>query len=315
MPKKFIPTEKQLEYIKQLAKDGETLSAIAIYIDKDRCCVKRLLSEYQIVLTPSKKNKTGKKYDWNSYKLRNLIDMYNSSDFSISDISEILGTSEHTISSKAKELGIKKVPKKFFSDIELAYLKENAGKITLKEMSNHLNKNDWVIGKKLTEMGISIRIGKKILMPETEEFKNDIGNPQLSNVDIGRKYEVSGSMVSKWRKELFGDFKNMINTWLHKSSAEIEFESILEELDIVAEYQKKINNWKIDFYLGFKVIVEIQGGYWHDEVEKVIEKDIRKFSDLRNDGYIVIAILDEELKNRESVKEKVLSTFIRAVSA
>lgn len=128
-------------------------------------------------------------------------------------------------------------------------------------------------------------------------------------------YNVSSGVVAKWRKQRFGDFKTMINTWLHKSSAEIEFESILEELDITAEYQKKIDNWKVDYYLGSKIIVEIQGSHWHDELEKVIEKDIRKFNELQSMGYITVAILDEELKDRETVKEKVLSTFFRAVSA
>lgn len=55
--KKFIPTEEQLNYIKKLAEEGETLSAISIYIQKDRSCVKRLLTDYNINLTPSKKNK------------------------------------------------------------------------------------------------------------------------------------------------------------------------------------------------------------------------------------------------------------------
>ncbi len=313
--KKFIPTEEQLDRIKDLAKQGETLSAISLYLDKDRCCIKRLLKEYNIVLTPSNKNKAGKKYIWNAYKLRQLKEMYLSEDFSLEDISIFFETSEKTVFIKAKELGIKKVQKKFFSNEEIEYLKFNAGKKTLKEMSEYLNKNDWVIGKKLTKLGISIRLGKKILMPETEEFEKDISNPQLSNTDIARKYNVSSGLVGKWRKQRFGNFKTMINTWLHKSSAEVEFESILEEIDISAEYQKKIGNWKVDYYLGSKIIVEIQGSYWHDKLEKVIKKDIRKFNDLESMGYITVAILDKELEDRESVKERVLSAFFGAVLA
>jgi very-short-patch-repair endonuclease len=309
----FVPSPEQLNRIQELAGAGETLSSIAIYIGKDRCCVKRILKNYNIELKPSIKNKSGKRYDWNAYKLRKLKDMYLSEDYGIEDICKYFETSESTIVKKAKELGLSKVPKKFFSNYEIEYLKENAGKKTLKEMSVELKKNDWVIGKKLTELGITVRLGKKVLPPDTEEFENDLKDPRLSNVDLAEKYGIHYSTIRKWRKEKYPDSKLMINTWLHKSSNEIKFEELLDGLDVIAEFQKKIKGWKVDYYLGFHVVVEIQGGYWHDKKADVIERDRRKHDDLTANGFNVIYITEDELKNDEFVKQHVLDAMYRAV--
>ena len=306
---KFVPTDEQLAHIKELAAAGETMSTIAFYIKKDRCCVKRLLQDYSIELNPSAKNKMGKKFNWNSYNMRQLENMYNSEDFEIADIVQFFETSEGTIVRKAKELGLKKVPKRFFNDEELAYLRRNAGKKTLAKMSEDLGKNDWVIGKQLTKMGILVRLGKRVLPPESEEFDKDIANPAFSNSALGRKYGVYGSTIKKWRDERFGTFKRMVDTWLNKSTAEMDFENILEELNLAYLYEKKIGKWKVDYSLGFNCLVEINGSHWHDEIQKTIEKDERKLRELNNMGYAVLVIWDYELKDKAAVKKKVLEAL------
>ena len=306
---KYIPTDEEIIRMRELAAKGSTMSTIAVYLGKDRCCIKRLLDVYNIIVKPSSENKKGRKFEWNSYKLRKLKEMYASEDFSIKDVASYFETSEKTVSVGAKELGISKVLKKFFSDKESAYLRLNAGKISAQEMSKVLGKNDWVIGKQLTKLGIVQRFKHKTMPPDTEEFNNEIGNPAYSDSYIGRKYGVASTTAKRWRTELFGTFQRMTDTWLNKSIPEMDFEDILNELGVAYLYEHKINKWKIDYSLGFNCLVEIYGSHWHDEVEKVIKSDQKKVKILESLGYEVLIVWDYELKDKTAVKSKVLQSL------
>ena len=97
-------------------------------------------------------------------------------------------------------MNINKTPVKFFKQEDLDFIKENAGKMTLSDIAKHLGtKDDWTIGKQLTKMGIKVRKGKRILRPDTEEFKKDLSNPMYSNAALGRKYKVSSGTIKNWR--------------------------------------------------------------------------------------------------------------------
>ena len=100
----------------------------------------------------------------------------------------------------------------------------------------------------------------------------------------------------------------MTDTYLCKSTSELKTEEILEEMDLAFIYEKKILNWKVDYYLGLKTIIEVQGEYWHN-LDKVKEKDERKFKELRNNGYKIIEIWENELSNKDKIKAKILSNF------
>lgn len=315
MGTKIIPTQQQLNKIEYLAKQGKAMTQIAEELCFDRSVIKRILKEYDIKLKPSSINKKGKAFEWTSHKLRELKLMYKSEDFGFDDIVEYFQVSKNTISKKAKELKLVKVKKRFFNKEEEKWLKEHSEEYTLKELSEILNKNDWVIGKFLTSIGITKRRGKSFIMPNTEEFKNDIKNPAYSHSYLGRKYNVSECTIKNWRKKLFGNFKTMVNTYLCKTTLELDFENILNELDLVFEYNKKINDWTIDYYLGLKVCVELNGEYWHGDLDKknqhkkinkTIEKDKVKKDFLINNGYTILYFNEKDLKNVENIKKKMI---------
>ena len=309
----YIPNENELKRIKQMASEGQTLSAIAIMINHDRSTVKRLLKLHNIELKPTPKNRQGKTFIWNAYKMRHLKELYSSDQVSINDVAQEFQTSAHTILMKAKELNLHKVPVAYIKKADKEYLRNNAGKKTLSEMGKELNMNPWTLGKQLTKMGISVRCSKRLLPPETKEFNQDLINPSLSNAFLARKYKVHGSTIKKWRIEKFGSFKNMVDTYLCKSTAEMDFENILQELNLAFIYEYKFKQWKIDYNLGFNFLVEIYGSHWHDEIQKTIERDQRKNKDLTDNGFTVIVIWDYELQNKDNVKNKVLKTLKKCI--
>lgn len=305
---KYIPDNKTLEKIKDMANDGCTITQISALVGRERGTIKRVLNDYKIKIKPTSTNRKGRKYEWRRDRVAKLKELYASDQYSLDDIAEYFETSKSTVLKYAKIIGLKKVPAKFFKEKDLNFIKENAGKMTLSDMAKHLGtKDDWTIGKHLAKMGIAVRRGKKFLKPESEKFKNDIGNPAYSNSALGRMYNVSAGVIGKWRKEEFGSYKRMVDTFLCKSTAEMDFEDILTDLHLSFIYEQHIGKWKVDYDLGFNLLVEIQGSHWHDEVEKTIEKDKRKRKSLSNMGYRLIEIWDYELKDKEKVKEKLLT--------
>ena len=89
------------------------------------------------------------------------------------------------------------------------------------------------------------------------------------------------------------------------SLAEYKLANILDELDLLYKDHHTIENWSVDFYLGQKIIIEVQGDYWHSDEQRV-ERDKRKKEDLESKGYRVLHIWESELENIDKVKEKIM---------
>lgn len=326
MPARKEFTKSDISAVKMMAKMGYTIVDMAKELNVNRSVIYRLIKENDIEMTMNSKNKVGKKYDWTPEKIEKLKQMYASDEYSLEDIYTFFQTSESTIVKKAKDLQIKKTPKAFFSKEILEYLEKNNNVLTTTEMAVHLKMNPWTVVKQLKKMGIYNKeknnqlalkksrnsIGsnwyKKEIYFKSPEFVLDLGNPMYSHTYIARKYDLAVSAVKKWRIEKYGSWKGMVDTYLCKSSSEMEFEEILEELKLSYLYEYIVKDWKIDYYLGFNLLIEIQGSHWHDELEKVIEKDKRKFEDLENSGYTVVQFWDYEIKDE---KEKVKSILLQ----
>lgn len=357
---KRIPTEKELQKIRDMASKGCARTHIAEELCMDRSTIYRILKEYDIELKPSALNKKGSKikwnlekenrfremyadpniklddivnefgiskksvsvkardlgiekevkiFEWTSHKLRILKECYKSEDYTVQDVADLIDATEPIVRNKAKELGLSKQKFKNYTPDEEQWMIDNKDTISIEDMAIKLCRSESAIKLKLKKLGAIVSVSRRKAMPETDEFKQDIGNPMLSNAVLARKYKVSDTTISSWRKRLFGSFKTMVDTWRCKSTAEMDLEEILEELDFAYIYQKEILGWKVDFYLGFKTVIEVQGSHWHDEIEKVIEKDNRKFSELRKAGYTVIEIWDYDLKDKERVKEYIVENF------
>lgn len=253
-------------------------------------------------------NKVKDIFDWSSHKIRLLKKHYASEDYTVVSIAELFETTEAVIRSKAKQLGLSKIKNKPYSDEEVAWMVKNKEAKSLEEIATILGRSKDAIKIKLVKLGEIETINRRKVMPNTEEFKLDIGNPMHSNAVLSRKYGVSSTTISNWRKQLFGNFKIMVDTWRCKTTSEMDFEDILEELDLAYIYQKEILGWRIDFYLGMKTIVEIYGSY-HHKLEKVKLKDERAINQLKEAGYNVIVIWDYELKNKEKIKQLIQTEF------
>jgi len=99
----YIPDEKELLLLKEMAAEGCTISKIAAYTNHDRGTIRRLLERNKITLSPSTKNKMGKKYIWSQKKIERLRDFYSTNEFSLEEIANFFETSVNTILKQAKE--------------------------------------------------------------------------------------------------------------------------------------------------------------------------------------------------------------------
>ena len=248
------------------------------------------------------------RYEWNKNKV-DLLKKYYEEGLSNKEIAIKLGTTIHSVNGKAKSLKLKKNLCKVYNlltEEEQNYIKENSLKLSARQIAANLNRDKETINKYIRKNDlVTKRTLFKHLMKD-ENFIKDFRNPALSHSYIGKKYNISECSIRNWRLKTIGDYKQMTNTFLCKSIPEIEVENILEELDLAYIYEKKVLNWKVDYYLGQKTIIEVQGEYWHNLV-KVKEKDERKFKELRNNGYTIIEIWDNELFDKDKIKTKILS--------
>tara|TARA_R110000868_G_scaffold17137_3_gene75656 strand:- start:8289 stop:8756 length:468 start_codon:yes stop_codon:yes gene_type:complete len=103
----------------------------------------------------------------------------------------------------------------------------------------------------------------------------------------------------------------------NKTWPEIEFESILKEMNIKYESQKILKGKIYDYYIpDYNMLCEVDGNYWHGDPEKyeVLSEMQKKTS--QNDrykniiakgmGYNIFRVWESELKeSREDVKERI----------
>lgn len=331
MPGKYIPTEEEINKLKEMASEGLTLTNMSEYINHTRECVKRILSEYNIELKPSPENRSGRKYDWSTHKLRLLKEMYLSEDVLLSEIASILETSSSTVLKQAKRMGLNKIKVKpelykdrmtgrkiissNLTEEEDKYLRDNVTKKSLAKIADDLKKPRWVIQKYCRRHKIEERFKHyKIPIPSNKEDLDMVKNPAYSDAYIARKLEISSGAVRRWRKELFGNRKCMVDTFLNKTNAEIDLEEILSELNLSFLYEHKIDKYKVDFYLGFNYIIEVYGHYWHDKKEKTMKRDIIKNNYLKDNGYLVDIIWEDEIQNKkDEVKNRILASLNKQI--
>lgn len=81
-----------------------------------------------------------------------------------------------------------------------------------------------------------------------------------------------------------------------RSSIEVAVEQVLGILGEEYEAQKSLGPWLVDFYLpGRNLVIECDGTYWHS-LPRVREKDVRKESWLRRNGYNLARITEEHIR-------------------
>lgn len=188
-----------------------------------------------------------------------------------------------------------------WTDEKLDWLKDNYNK-TYKEMREHLGICEETIRVKLKELGIerTSRYRPFKLDMNDKEFLADLENPRLTAPDIVEKYKdkygIGESRIHQLRRER--DIKLQVNTLDRESSGEKQVREILDNLDIAYIREKMIGKYHIDFYLGFKGCIEVQGSYWHSREDRKF-RDIRKKKYLKENGYEVLYIWDNEMDKAE----------------
>ena len=193
-----------------------------------------------------------------------------------------------------------------WTDDKINWLKENYN-MTYKEMREHLGICDETIRVKINELGLkrTTRYRPFKLDMDDKEFLADLENPRLTAPDIVEKYKdkygIGESRIHQLRKER--DIKLQVNTLDRESSGQKKVREILDNLDIAYIKEKRIEKYHIDFYLGFKGCIEVQGSYWHSREDRKL-RDIRKKKYLKENGYKVLYIWDNEMdKAEESILE------------
>ena len=191
--------------------------------------------------------------------------------------------------------------KQKFTPEKVEWLKVNYNK-TYKEMREYLGICDETIRVKINELGLkrTSRYRPFKLDMDDKEFLADLENPRLTAPDIVEKYKdkygIGESRIHQLRKER--DIKLQINTLDRESSGEKQVREILDNLDVAYIKEKRVGKYHLDFYLGFKGCIEVQGSYWHSKEDRKL-RDIRKKGYLKENGYRVLYIWDNELDKAE----------------
>lgn len=321
-------SNEEIDKLVNMVKNKIEYKNIAKTLNVNRNLVPVLINRYNI--------DTDKDYIIKEEYKDIICEMYNKG-FSIRDISNMTNKSKNSISTILKSEDIKifqhrkieileqeklyyinkimKIQNRYYSSNEnfsineINYIKNNIDKIPIYEISKNINRfNDEIIFivNKYKLGTIPLSYEKIFNLPFGKVFEKDLCNPELTHTTVGRKYGISSTTIKKWRDIRYGDFKTRVNIWMNKTSIEIAIEKILDELDIVYQYQKEIYRYKFDYYLGRKCIIEMQGDYWHS-IEKNIKSDANKKLFCDNNGYKVLYIWENELKDIKSVKTKVLN--------
>lgn len=302
---KYEISDEQIEYIKLLSEQGAGFKVIAALLQVNEYVIRRAMNENSIkknadnIFIYSQRGKA--KFRKENPHLRGEV-LEQAYQYEVDKLIE--KSKEFSFSSR--QVYAQKFAVDDWTKEEIEYLNDNIRFESIPNIANKLNRSENDVYRTMKLNGIFTPISKKrIQQPTTDEFKEDLGNPLKSPNELAKKYSVSAQTIKNWRKDAYGDFKTLNNRWLKKSSAEIEFEEILEELDLAYIFQKELDKWRVDFYLGFKIVIEIQGEYWHS-LEKKKEIDLRKKQDLENKGYKVFWVEESQLKDRDSIKKQIL---------
>lgn len=329
--RKKVLSDEEINELKSMIENKAEYKDVAKALNVNRNLVPVLIDRYKV--------NVDKEYVIEEEYKSIICEMYNKG-FSIRDIGHMTNKLKSSISTILKDEGIEvhqhrkieileeerlyyineimKIQNRYyslnenFSVDEIKYIKSNIDKISIEKIAKNIGRfNDEVIFivNKYKIGAAALSYENIFNLPFGEAFEKDLCNPELTHTTVGRRYGISPTTIRKWRNTRYGDFKTRINIWMNKTSIEIAMEKVLDELDIIYQYQKEIDKYKFDYYLGRKCVIEMQGDYWHS-IEKNIKSDTNKKAFCDDNGYKILYVWESELKDMESVKLKVLK-FVR----
>ena len=279
--------DQELEALKEIAAKGLTAAKIAKCFDRGTGFIRKTLDQQGITVAPDGQGKADTK---------TLIEC-------VALAAEAAGSLPSRSQLSADDM--KRLPE---------LLKE----MPFEEVCDYLEKSSVAVRK-----AISLCDLNELLWPDAiksypfgVQFDEDMMNPMLSSTFLSAKYGPSNCTIGKWRREFYNTNSGLGNNFYSKTTAEMAFEEILKDLDLAYIYRKKIIGYEVDFYLGQRVIVEVQGNYWHTltrnkQGKTSQQSDFEKKIALENAGYEVLPIWEKEIKESpEKVAETVISTYL-----
>jgi very-short-patch-repair endonuclease len=91
--------------------------------------------------------------------------------------------------------------------------------------------------------------------------------------------------------------------FIKQSQIEINFLNVLKFYfgnSVLGSFE--LNGKIFDYKLGKKILIELDGGYWHSK-EDVIKNDLIKNNIAKECGFILIRVSDKEVKNLEFINK------------
>ena len=316
-------TKEQEKRIAEVCISGEkSLTALASELGIGRTVVRREIREKGLCASIVRNSNSGIPIKWTTEMLSTLKAGYADSTISVEDLGKKLGISACTTQEKAKELGLRKARKTIWNHKNLSELRELAQSCNILQISDALGMCSETVQKKVKELQIEVRhkllrSGKLSLKGNFGSFVNDVecfsfitslANPKLTNAEIADKFNISTFAVNTCRKSLFPTFYAKIDYSVNFSELEIKFKHILDDLDIVFTRTKRIGKFSVDFYLGSKLCIELDGEYYHSSPERK-RRDLRKSIFLHKKGYHLLRVKERELQDVDTLKEKVLNFY------
>ena len=239
-----------------------------------------------------------------------IVSQYSSTEITVSQLAKKVGVDTSTLTRYASEvLHIHKAVKNKWTSEKIDWLKENYS-LPYSEMSKALDICQETIRLKINDLGLirSTRYRPFKLDMTDKEFLKDLDNSKLTAPDIvlkyKEKYSIGESRIHQLRKER--GIKLQVNTLGRESSSEARVRKILDSLELAYIKEKPIEKYHIDFYLGFKICLEVQGSYWHSRPERKLRDSIKK-AYLEEKGYTVLQIWDS-IKDEE-IKDIIVTTL------
>ena len=186
---------------------------------------------------------------------------------------------------------------------------------------SNYNKNYRAVKRAMIAFGLSKAYEYSSILESSysKEFEDDMRNVLVNLSWISMKYGPSAESLKEKRESIyFAKYKTGSN--IRKSIAEITMEEIFHSIDIAFFSQYHIQRYKVDYYIGQKIIIEVQGDYWHSEKclerrserkeQSPIQKDMKKKKFLIQKGYTCLYFKEKDImENQGYVVSEILKNY------
>jgi len=283
--------------------------------------LKRLANYYNIDLRkPSDairiQNEKNKKYFYEKYGVENP--------FQIPDVINIIQTKRNNNKEELyRQLKKNNLEKYGVENVfQLEEVKEKSKQTKLEKYGDENYSNRELSKETIKEKyGSHSNLFQQIIIPKLQE-KYGVDNvfqleevKEKSKQTLIEKYGVSNiskieEIISNKRKYFYKKY-GVINPLLlkqnrpknRKNKLQIKIENILKDLKIKFEPEFKIGNYFVDIYIPEnKIVLEINGDFWHANPLKYLPEDIVMIPGTNGKGVMVIDLWKKDLKKMNYVK-------------